>query len=137
MKRGQAEFIGWVLLIGFAVVLAAFVGNWVIQQARETAEGMVDMTTKDLKCADVSISISFVTCEEGKVLKIGMVNTGYFTIQKVACYTGKSYTTHKFEDFKPGKTKTLSYPCASVVPIIEVDSKTIGCSEKQVEVKCK
>lgn len=136
MKKGQAEFIGWVLLIGFAVVLAAFVGNWIIQQARETAEGMVDMTTKDLRCADVSISISSVVCdEEGKILSVGLVNTGYFTIQKVACYEGKSLTTHKFE-LKPGKTKPLSFPCTSIVPIIEVDSKTIGCSEKQVEVKC-
>ena len=78
MKKGQAQFIGWVLLIGFTVVLATFVGNWVVKQARETTEGMIEMTTKDLRCADVGIAVN---CKENGV---EVINTGYFTIKKIA-----------------------------------------------------
>lgn len=129
-RIGQAQFIGWVLLIGFAVMLAAFVGNWMLKQAEETTEGFVDMTTKDVKCMDVSIAVK---CENSNVK---VINTGYFTIKKLACYGEEGYTTIDFELKPTREPKDLIELCTSIVPIIEVDGKLIGCSEKQVEVKC-
>lgn len=134
MKKGQAQFIGWVLLIGFTVVLATFVGNWIVQQARDTTEGLIDMTTKDLRCADVGIAIS---CEE---TGIKVINTGYFTIKQIACYSGTGYKSIRpwgDKGLPPSREpKDLSDSCTSIVPIIEVEGKLIGCSEKQIEVKC-
>ena len=135
MRKGQAQFIGWVLLIGFAVVIGAFVGNWMMQQARETTESMIEMTTKDIKCIDVNIDVSSVNCQGNNVISFDVVNTGYFTIKKLACYKDGEYSTPEFE-LKPGKTETLIKSCDSIVPIIEVDSKFIGCSEKQIKVEC-
>lgn len=130
-RKGQAEFIGWVLLIGFAVVIAAFVGNWMLQRARETTESVIEMTTKDMRCSDVSVSVN---CKEGNA---EIVNTGYFTVKKLACYKNTDYNLLKFE-IKPRESKPLNEidSCDSIVPIVEVDKKEIGCSEKQVEVKC-
>lgn len=128
-RKGQAEFIGWVLLIGFAVVTAAFVGNWMLQRARETTESVIEMTTKDMRCNDVSISVN---CKEGNA---EIVNTGYFTIKKLACYKDTDYNPLEFV-IKPRESKPLIDSCDSIVPIIEADEKEIGCSEKQVEVKC-
>jgi len=127
--KGQTQFIGWILLIGFTVMLAAFVGNWMLQQARETTESAVDMASKDMKCADVSIAISCTSKTNFDVL-----NTGYFTIKRLACYSGGDYSTKDIE-ISPNDSKPLS-SCESIIPIIESEGKLVGCSEKQVEVNC-
>ena len=132
MKKGQAQFIGWVLLIGFAVAIGALVGNWVMEQARETSESLIEMTTVDERCAYVSIAIK---CENG----VEVVNTGYFTIMELACYENGNYNVERpWGDIglRPNEAKPLSCLCDSIVPIIDIDDKTIGCSEKQVEVEC-
>ncbi len=67
-KKGISPLIATVLLIGFAVALAAVVMTWGLDFIQETAEATEDQTKNTLVCAsDLSFAISDVSTTEGTI----------------------------------------------------------------------
>ena len=135
MKKGISEIISWVLLIGFAVSLAAIVTIWTLRNTEQTTEGVVKMVTKDIRCSDVFINLG-VDCTT-KTLTIK--NDGRFKIEKLIIRTGVTSNTVE-QTLMPNEEKTLYNidftDTVEVVPLLKLDKEFIGCSDKSKEVKC-
>jgi hypothetical protein len=79
-KRGISPLISWILLIGFAVAMAGFVGTWIINQAKEVefpGEG------PEIYCDSIKLSYtSICRSTDNKTININLKNTGDFKITK-------------------------------------------------------
>ena len=135
MKKGISEIISWVLLIGFAVSLAAIVTIWTLRNTEQTTEGVVKMVTKAIRCSDAFINLG-VDCTT-KTLTIK--NDGRFKIEKLIIRTGVTSNTVE-QTLRPNEDKTLYKrdftDTVEVVPLLKLDKEFIGCSDKSKEVKC-
>lgn len=149
LKKSQAALIGWILLIGFAVTMAVFVSRWALHQAEESTIGVVEMTMGDIKCADTAIS-GDIDCEES----FNITNRGLITVQNLTirgfCTDGSTFDEGGWSitPIKPrsitgdeeSSTKNLNTQCPiskiEVIPVIQVDNKLIGCSEKGLRLEC-
>ena len=89
-KKAVSPIIGWVLLFGFAISTATFVGMWMLDQA-ENIE--IPGAGPDIYCNDVKLSINNV-CKNtnNKTIDFNITNTGNF---KVWRYTVGRDTTPK------------------------------------------
>ena len=126
MKKGQGQLVAFVLLVGFVVVLALLVGNWMMKQSQKLKGGLETQERITL-CNDVAI---VEICENG-VLKIK--NKGLFTISKLKINgedSGPEIPPNGIE--RP--TKGLISDDA-VIPFIKVEGKETGCSTKSIAIK--
>ncbi len=134
MKKGISEIISWVLLIGFAVSLAAIVTMWTLRNTETTTEGVVKMVTGDIKCSEVFINLG-VDCTT-KTLTI--INDGKFKIDKLMIRADDAVETREI-NLMPGKGESLNINFIDnieVIPLIKLDKEFIGCSDKAKEVEC-
>ena len=141
-KRGQSEFVAYVLLVGLAVTLAAIIGIWSFNSAQKTSDNIVRQSNIQEKCDQVAIG-SYVVCINNAVDSINITNTGSFTINEIRITnseTGLENCANKFLDIKPGQskiTKTLNNcNTAILLPLVKIsDDEIIGCSEKKLVLK--
>ena len=135
MKKGISEIISWVLLIGFAVSLAAIVTIWTLRNTEQTTESVVRMVNEDIKCSEVYINLG-VDCNT-KTLTI--INNGKFKIDKVLIRDGSSSSQIQI-DLMPNNQQVLNSAFSSnsieVIPLVKAEKELIGCSNKAKEVKC-
>src|SRR3989344_3921670 len=103
MKKGVSEIISWVLLIGFAVSLAAIVTMWTLRNTETTTEGVVKMVTEDIKCSEVFINLA-IDCTT-KTLTV--INDGKFKIDKLMIRADSSSETIE-ANLMPGKEQSLN-----------------------------
>jgi len=158
MKKGISALIGWVLLVGFSIAMAAFVTNWVIGQTEKFNPEKV-AGGSEIYCNEVFLSIQDVNMEDNqkgevackeyenanaKILNLVLKNKGKFTITKVDVSGQKSKIFNFPEDgLKPGKeTGNLGnnpvkiYFCKQeegneilIVPSIEVEEEKYVCED--------
>jgi len=144
-KKGQAEYVAYILLIGLGVALAVIVGRWSIEQAQKTSERVVKQSSIEEKCNEIAIGgfVDKTGCSNNpqiKPNKINITNRGNLNIKKLRfdCGTGVSIPDEDV-NLKPGKsiTKTLNSCDTSIIlPLTEVlDGETVGCSEKKLVLK--
>lgn len=128
-KKGQGSLIAWVLLIGFAVSLAVFVGRWWLEQAGESTEQFEEMLMGDVKCADVAISGS---CKTGKVTNRGVLKIDRIRIMK------DGTTSMCKGPLMPNSEISCSIAGSKVklMPILDFDHKTVGCNNKEITLNC-
>ena len=134
MKKGVSEIISWVLLIGFAVSLAAIVTMWTLRNTETTTEGVVKMVTEDIKCSEVFINLA-IDCTT-KTLTV--INDGKFKIDKLMIRADSSSETIE-ANLMPGKEQSLNIDFINnieVIPLVKLDKEFIGCSDKAKEVEC-
>ena len=138
-KKGIAQAVSWVLLIGFSVAIATFVGFWLRQTAEKSAEGLQDEITKKSRCADTSISATLIEgqCDNNK-LKI--TNRGLFKVIKVRCRDSAVFDD---VNLNPGDTTTVPLSSCKgnnnkirISPFIKVEDLDVICADKTIQVDC-
>lgn len=140
-KKGISLLISWVLLVGFVVALAVFVTMWSRQQAERNIGEVIEMIEGDARCNDVSLNAE-VNCAEKKV---NLVNRGYFTIYKLVIRIYKidgDVGSDNKDNLKIeyGDSYTYNFPeefeRLEIVPVIKIDDKFVGCSDRKAVVEC-
>ena len=82
-KKGISPLIATVLLIGFAVALAAVVMTWGLDFIRQTTENVGKETDKALQCTKLDFEISTVDCTTNKatIANNGEINISAMTFR--------------------------------------------------------
>ncbi len=135
-KRGMAEIVSWILLIGLSVAIATMVTVWTKQQATKTTEFIIQDVEGDIQCADVSFKAFIVTppCDD-----INISNTGYHKIVKVSAR--HQFGTQEFQvDLLPqtdSKVLNINIPSkVDIIPIIQSSKGLIGCADRKLVITC-
>ena len=116
-KKGQGEFVAYVLLIGLAVTLAVLVGRWSIEQAQKSSENVVRQSEIEDKCNEIAIGgfVDKSLCPGTQPNKVTVTNRGNLIIPSIRI-RGEENKNCGFPDdqlvnLKPGKSlppKTLN-----------------------------
>lgn len=161
MKKAISPLIGWILLIGFSVAMAAFISNWVIQQTKETFQP--EKFLEDISCDGVSFSITKIckreprTCDRQppgdytgiKLEGIELINKGAYTIRNITIMPLYGITISDVDnlgDLKPGDPPSHLTPpdvdniCIKLnakneiklIPVIEKEDKVYYCTDNAV-----
>ena len=145
-KKGVTDIIAMVLLIGFAIASAAMVYNWSVKQTESLSEHAVSFIEGDLKCADVEINI-VGTGSPNKCSQLTIYNQGYHSIDQFVIRRKTSASSDSIIiKNDPGlpllpkssmvKSGWTAYVELSVVPIVDLDGKLIGCEDRSITLKC-
>lgn len=142
MKKGIAEPISWILLVGLTIALAGMVTFWIKNTAESTSDKVIQDVENDIRCNDVSINAYEKTplCSQ-----IALQNRGLFSITGI-----KVRNLNKVEDIMlpspllPGKETTISLNISTfppdmkigLIPITKIDKDAIACMTKEIEVIC-
>ncbi len=78
-KKGQSQYLSWIIIIAMIVAISFFLYNWSLDQARRTSEELTKQTDP-LVCAEVGISIQGI-CQTFRSLKINITNTNNYEIE--------------------------------------------------------
>lgn len=143
-KRGQSQYISWILLFGMVVGISFVLYNWSIEQA-QTRSDEIKSRTDPLVCSQVGISIDGY-CQDSRKLMFNLTNTNNFDmtsfqLRTVGLYPDEedylyssviettlgSGDTEKISILKKG---TLSQ--FTIVPIVRRDGKDIFCEEQGI-----
>ncbi|MDD5331841.1 MAG: hypothetical protein PHE43_03410 [Candidatus Nanoarchaeia archaeon] len=145
-KRGASDVIGWVLLIGFSIALAAGVFTWIKGQTTEMTESTVNYVEGEMTCEDVAINIKpEISCSQ-----IIVSNKGKFTVDaiRVILYPASGDPTSELITEKENNNlplKPMADPITldltpsvkiEVTPVIKVDDNYNGCSTKKEVITC-
>mgnify|MGYP001619209352 CR=1 FL=1 len=144
-KRGQSEFVAYVLLIGMAVGLATIVGVWMFGNSERVSDNIVRQSQISEKCDQISIAVfaDKSGCPNTIPNKINLSNKGNFIIERVNiinladnknCF---SNVNDGLINLKPGAsvlTKTLNNcNTATILPLVNIlENEIVGCSEKKL-----
>ena len=143
-KRGQSQYISWILLFGMAVGISFVLYNWSIEQA-QTRSDEIKSRTDPLVCFQVGISINGF-CQDSRKLQFNLSNTNSFDVTSFQLRTVGLYAdeedylyssvietrinsgdTEKIVMLKKG---TLSQ--FTIIPIVKRDNKNIYCEEQGI-----
>lgn len=143
-KKGQSEFLAYVLLIGMAVGLAAIVGVWMFNNSEKTTNNFVRQSEIEEKCGGISIGVFAIrnNCPTTEPNSVSITNTGNFIIQQIKIINSETnqnclrQNSDSLINLKPGfsTTKTLNNcRTATILPLVEISEKEIvGCSDKKL-----
>lgn len=142
-KKGVSQYVGWVLLIGMAIALAAMMYNW----TRGFTERQVDdleARTDDLVCESVNFDVSSA-CQNSQTLNMNITNTNNLRIQRlnfqfIDLYGNSESRTQTIKLFTGDNQKirilkqgTLAQ--ARVTPVVKKDNTLITCQQKSVAIE--
>lgn len=143
-KRGQNQYISWILIFGMVIGLSFLLYNWTIQQTEQRAEE-IEERTDPLACEQIGISVDG-SCQDFKSVKLNITNTNNnevqgFILRSVGLYPeDEDYiqTSTIFEKISPGYTEkitvlkqgTLSQ--ITIIPIANKNNKNVYCEEQAV-----
>ena len=155
-KKGQSEFVAYVLLIGLAVTLAVIVGQWSINQSQDSSSNVVNQAAISEKCDLTSIA-SYIKCVDNTAgspepKEVHILNKGNLEIknlkvisESVNCLPsgynkekGKEVNLKPNTDVRnPHKIQLTNFNCNSIIvsPFVKVNDDLYGCSEKRVVLK--
>lgn len=77
-KKGVSPIIAYVLLVGFAVALAAFFTTWYLKTSGATSQQQFEELEAQMLCEDAKINVGFT-----EDCKIKVFNTGTQVFEKV------------------------------------------------------
>jgi flagellin-like protein len=130
LTKAQAEVIGYVILIGFAVILAVIVGKTIIDMSKESSTNIKQYlyNTEECKLAEIGINNA---CQTPQALNIEIENKGTIEINGLM---------FKFYDVSgEAETKKLEVPksrmavTTEIVPTLEQEKYIIVCNEKSIK----
>ena len=143
-KRGQNQYISWILIFGMVIALSFLLYNWTIQQTELRTEE-IEERTDPLACENIRISVEG-SCQDFRSVKLNISNTDNnevygFILRKVGLYPEDDdyiQTSTVLEKISPGYTEkftvlkqgTLSQ--ITVVPIVRRNNKNVYCEEQSV-----
>ncbi len=136
-KKGQGEFVAYVLLIGLAVALSVIVSKWSLDQSKRAGDNLIRSNDIEEKCNEISLS-GFVNCPDTQ--KITITNRGNLIIKSLRI-TGEDNKNCGFSgdqevNLKPGKSVTKNLNncnTALILPLMKISNdEIVGCSEKKL-----
>jgi hypothetical protein len=144
LKRGQNQYISWILIFGMVVALSFLLYNWSIQQAQDrTAE--IEKRTDPLVCEQIGISIDGV-CQDFRSIRLNISNTNNyevvgFVMRSVGLYPEdddyiqtkthmESISPSHIEQFTVLKQGTLSQ--IKIIPLANKNNKNIYCEDQSI-----
>lgn len=140
-KKAISPVIAWVLLIGITVSLSAIYMVWIRGQIEELGEGTIIEVSKSLDCQNAHLN---VRVEECNPINLTIANKGPLKTVKIRVVASTTTSTDNLDfdlEILPQKTKTLNTQITpqnlvklSVMPILKIDDKLIGCGEQRREV---
>ena len=144
-KRGQNQYMSWILIFGMVIALSFVLYNWSISQARERTEE-IETRTDPLVCEQLGISVESA-CQDFKSIKINITNTKNVEIDSLLIRTAGLYqeeddyleTNIISEKIRPGETKKLvilkkqTISKITIVPIAKRKNKDVYCEEQAIE----
>ncbi|MFH0752695.1 MAG: hypothetical protein V1914_03820 [archaeon] len=135
-RKGLAV-IGWVLMVGFTIVSAMLVINWVQDKGGTLAEETVTYAEGKIDCQAVRLANLSTDCLTGDV---ELKNIGTLHIVKVMAQINDERSEEKTLDLKaqgdPLKLNIGNFKSLTVIPIIQSSGKLLGCKEKNIRVYC-
>ncbi len=140
-KRAVSPWISWVLLIAFAIMLSAFMYDFMVGYTEDSTEDMKKTVYNTDECRLVSINI-VDACMSSSILNITLENTNYVRLDKLdfRVYNGRIplHTNQTEIPMNPNRNKiieletgvtTVTY--VEVIPHIEKDNMDIICGDKK------
>jgi len=143
-KKGQNQYISWILILGMMVALSFFLYNWSLSQAERTAEEL-EARTDPLVCAELGVNVKG-SCQEFNRLVLNVTNTNNlvingFLIKTVGLYPeDDDYLIDDSLDYEiyPGETERVvilkrnTLNQVKIVPVTLKGKKKIYCEDKSV-----
>jgi len=144
-KRGQNQYMSWILIFGMVIALSFVLYNWSINQARERTEE-IETRTDPLVCEQLGISVES-TCQDFKSIKVNITNTKNVEIDSLLIRTAGLYQEEEnyletniiSEKIRPGETKRIvilkkqTISKITIVPIAKRKNKDVYCEEQAIE----
>lgn len=132
-KRGISPLIATILLIGFAIAIAAVVFTWGRGYITETAEKEGSLSQAQLECNQVEIEIT----EEGKVMNTGGVEIKGFLVRDKdgAAIDDKKYS------YGLGVSEISEFdldPGYQIIPCVRPEgagAPLVPCSDKAIKLR--
>ncbi len=140
-KRAVAPWISWVLLVGLAVVLGAFMLSWARDMARDSSTDLKERADTSTLCSSLGLRIDSL-CQNTQTLNMNVTNNNNANIKSVMVLMVDIYDSPQLREtnttIKPEEKKELKIVKQGVVKRVEVTpatfsgSKRIVCHEKKV-----
>lgn len=140
-KRGVSEWLSWVLLTAFVVMVGAFVMQWTRSQTTETVD---DLTAKGevlAACQESGVSVD-TYCQNTQTLNINVTNNNNRKVDGLLVRAFDIYNNpqggSKNVSISPEKSKALQVvkqgilKRAEVMPIITVGKKRAVCQSRKI-----
>ena len=142
MTKAQSELIGYVILIGFAVILAVIVGKTIIDMSTQSSANIKEFlyNTEECKTAEIGIKTA---CQTPQALNIEIENKGTIETKglmfKFYDVSGEAETKNINNSLRPNEAKKLEVPksrmalSTEIVPTLEQEKFLIICNEKAIK----
>lgn len=157
-RKGIETIVAWVLLLGFSVTLGVMVMMWATKTTEKMTEKTLSYMEGSLQCGDVQIYAVFSqpTGPPGTTQcgYMNITNRGYITIDEIAvrginkgnkATFSTKLTSAPWAPLQPktearGTTSGWGIPNnnaeVDLIPVVYIDSKKYGCTEKLVRLTC-
>ena len=141
-KRAASEWISWVLIMAFAVVLSVIMYKFMVDYASEQTTDIKKMVYNTDECRMVSLNIISACFGPAQVLNITLQNNNYVRIDKIdfRLYNGNIpiHTNQTSITMNPNREKLVSFSTGAaavtrveVIPRIVKENMEIICSDKK------
>jgi len=141
-KKGVSEWMSWVLLVAFTVVLSAFMYNFMVDYTESSTRDMKKVVYNTDECRMVSLNIDSV-CFSSQVLNITLENKNYIRIDGIdfRFYNGRFplHTNQTAIALNPNRVKLVSIDTGvsavtmvEIIPHVSKENMDIICSDKKV-----
>jgi hypothetical protein len=140
-KRAASEWISWVLIMAFAVILSVFMYQFMVDYTTDQTTDIKKIVYNSDECRLVSININSA-CFSAQVLNITLQNNNYVRLDKIdfRLYNGRIplHTNLTNITMNPNREKMVSFNTGAasvtmveVIPHIIKEQMDIICSDKK------
>lgn len=140
-KKGVAEWMSWVLIMGFAVALGVFFFAWIRGFATDSTEEISDRSERITLCESASVRIEKL-CQDTQTLNINISNSNNIRIDELTFRFFNIYEEPELRGLnltlKPGETNSIKLVKQGIVkqveilPVIHDNGKRIVCENKRI-----
>jgi FlaG/FlaF family flagellin (archaellin) len=142
-KKAVSPWISWVLLVAFAIVLSAFMYDFMVDYTESSTDDMKRTVYNTDECRLVSLNIDSA-CMSSQVLNITLQNRNYIRIDKMDLrfYEGRVplHTNQTNITMNPNRVKIIEFNTGvstvtrvEVIPYIIKEEMDIICADKKAE----
>ncbi len=141
-RKGIAEWISWVLLLAFAVLLASIVSYWMRDYVSGTVTDMEKRAHTEEFCSSVGIELDDLIVKNSQTLNMKVINTYNLAVNRIIfrIYDADSNILINITNvtIKPGQNKTVDIQknatsnLVEAVPVVINGREEIICQEKMV-----
>lgn len=140
-KKAADQWISWVLLMGFTVMLSAFMYHFMVEYTESSTDDMKKVVYNTDECRMVSLNIDSA-CISAQALNITLQNKNYIRIDRIdfRYYAGRNplHTNQTNMTMNPNRVKELVVQTGAagitrveVIPHIIKENNDIICSDKK------